>query len=109
MHAQQGWEMLISQGRGVKASQAIMAHQGSDTLIGATKEGVDNTRAVNGTWSSDGLLKLLNLPFDGMVSTEVVPRILSSASGNQQGAITGATTGHNAYPTQFYTRSSKLR
>ncbi len=37
-------------------------------------------------------LKLLDLPFDGRVSTEVVPRILSGTSRNQQGAITGATT-----------------
>ncbi len=92
MHAQQGWEMLISQGRGVKASPAIVAHQGSDMQMGATKEKADNTGAVNGTWSSDVLLKLLDLPFDGTVSIEVVPRILSGASRNQQGAITGATT-----------------
>ncbi len=92
MHAQQGWEILISQGRGVEASLAIVAHQGSDMQMGVTKERADNTGAVNGTWSSDALLKLLDLPFDGTVSTEVVPRILSGASRNQQGAITGATT-----------------
>jgi hypothetical protein len=92
MHAQQGQEMLISQGRGVEASPAIVAHQGSNTQMGATEEEADNTGAVNRTWSSDVLLELLDLPFDSMVSTEVVPRILSSASRNQQGAITGATT-----------------
>ncbi len=91
MHAQQGWEILISQGRGVEASQAIGAHQDSDTQIGATKEGADNTGVLNGTWSSDMSFELLNLPFDGTVSTEVIPRILSSASRNQQGLITGAT------------------
>jgi hypothetical protein len=31
MHAQQGQEMLLSQGKGVKALPAIVAHQGSNT------------------------------------------------------------------------------
>jgi hypothetical protein len=92
MHAQQGWEMLISQGRGVEASQAIGAHQGLDTQMGETKEGAENTRAVNGSWSLDVLLGLLDLSYDGTVSTEVFPRILTGASGNQQGIITGAMT-----------------
>jgi hypothetical protein len=60
--------------------------------MGGTKEGADNTGVVNGTWSSDVLLELLDLPFDSTVSTEVVLRILSGASGNQQGASTGAMT-----------------
>ncbi len=82
--------MLISQGTGVEASPTIMAHQGSNTQMGATKEGADNTGVVNGTWSSDVLLELLDLLFDGTSSTEVIPRILSGASGNHQGASTGA-------------------
>ncbi len=49
MHAQQGWKMLINQGRGVEATLAIVAYQGSDTQMGAPKEGADNTGAVNGT------------------------------------------------------------
>jgi hypothetical protein len=65
MHAQQGWEMLLSQGKGVEASPAIVAHQGFNTKMGATKEGADNPGAVNGTQSSDVLLELLDLPFDG--------------------------------------------
>ena len=60
--------------------------------MGATKEGADNTGAVNRTWSSDMLLKSINLLFDGRVSTEVVSRILSGASRNQQGVITGERT-----------------
>jgi hypothetical protein len=84
--------MLISQGRGVKALYAIGAHQGSDAKMGATKEGSDNTGAVSGSWSSDVLLELLDLSYDGTGSTEVVPMILSGASGNQQGVITGVTT-----------------
>ncbi len=91
MHAQQGQEMLLSQGKGAEASPAIAAHQGSATQMGATKEGADNTGAVNRTWLSDVLLELFVLPLDGMLSTEVVPRILPSLSGNQQGASTGAT------------------
>jgi hypothetical protein len=90
MHAQQGQEMLLGQGKGVEALPAIVAHQGSDTQMGAIEEGADNTGAVNWTWSSDVLLKLLNLPFDGTLSTEVVPGILSGASVNQQGASTRA-------------------
>ncbi len=91
-HAQQGRETLISQGRGVEASRAIVAHHGSNMQMGVTKEGADNTGAVNGTWSFDMPLKLLNLPFDGTESTEVNPRIVSGASRNQQCAITGART-----------------
>ncbi len=37
-------------------------------------------------------LKLLDLPFKGTLSTEVISRILPGASGNQQGASTGTTT-----------------
>ncbi len=51
MHAQQGCEMLISQGRGAKAPHAINAHQGSNMQMGATDKGVNNTGAVNGSWS----------------------------------------------------------
>jgi hypothetical protein len=90
MHAQQGWEVLFSQGKVVKASLTIAAQQPLDTQMGATEEGADITGVENGTWSSDVLLELLNLPFDGMLSTKVFPRILSSASGNQQGASTEA-------------------
>jgi hypothetical protein len=57
MHAQQGWEVLLSQGKVVKASPIIADHQGSDTQMGAIKEGAEITGAVNGTWSSDVLLK----------------------------------------------------
>jgi hypothetical protein len=92
MHAQQGQEILLSQKKGVEASPAIVAQQGFDTQLGATEEGADNIGGVNGTWSSDVLLELLNLPFGSMLSSEVIPNILPSASGNQLGASTGATT-----------------
>jgi hypothetical protein len=90
MHAQQGQEMLLSQEKGINASPAITAPQGSNTQMGATKEGADNTGAFNGTWSSDVLLKLLDLPFDSTLSTEVILRILPGASRNQQGTSTEA-------------------
>jgi hypothetical protein len=92
MHAQQGQEVLLSQGKVIKASPTIAAQQGSNTQMGATEEGADITGVVNGTWSSDVSLKLLNLLFDGTLSTKVIPRILSGASGNQQGASTEATS-----------------
>jgi hypothetical protein len=89
MHAQQGQEVLPSQIKVLKASLTIVAQQGSDTQIGATKEGVEIKGAVNR--SSDVLLELLDLPLDSTLSTKVIPRILSSASGNQQDASTEAT------------------
>jgi hypothetical protein len=58
----------------------------------ATKVEADITGAVNGTWSSDVLLKSLYLLFDGTLSTKVIPRILSGPSKNQQGTSTEATT-----------------
>jgi hypothetical protein len=61
----------------------------------ATKEGADNTRAVDGAWSSDVLLKLLELMSDSMRYMEFVPMTHSGASGNQQGANTGVTTDTN--------------
>jgi hypothetical protein len=59
--------------------------------MGAAKEGPDITGAVNRTWSSDVLLELLNLPFDGTLSTKVIPRLFPGASRNQQGTSTEAT------------------
>jgi hypothetical protein len=59
--------------------------------MGATKEGVANTGADNGTWSSGGSLELLDLLFDGMPSTTVISRTLSGASRNQQGTSTEAS------------------
>jgi hypothetical protein len=66
----------------VKASPTIGAQQGSNTQMGAIEEGVDITGVENRTWSSDVSLELLNLPFDGTLSTTVISRILSGASGN---------------------------
>ncbi len=92
MHAQQGQDVLLNQRDVVEASLTIAAQQGTNTKMGATKEGVDITGAKNGTWSSDVSLKLLDLLFDGMPSTTVISRTLSNASGNWQGTSTEATT-----------------
>ncbi len=83
--------MLLNQREVVKASPTIVAQQGTDMQMGATKEEMDITGAENGTWSSDVLLELLNLLFDGTPSTIVISRTLSGASGNKQGTSTEAT------------------
>jgi hypothetical protein len=90
MHAQQGQEVLLSQRKVLKASPTIAAQQGLDTQIGVTKEGVDITGVVNRTWFSDLSLELLDLLFDGTLSTKVIPRLLPGASINQQGTSTEA-------------------
>jgi hypothetical protein len=60
--------------------------------IGATKKGADITGAENTAWSSDMVLKLLNLPYDGTPSTTVISRTPSSASRNVQCTGTEAAT-----------------
>ncbi len=92
MHAQQGQDVLLNQREVIKASLTIAAQQGSNTQMGASEEGADITWVENGTWSSDVLLELLDLPFDSMPSTTVISRTLSGASGNQQGTSTEAKT-----------------
>jgi hypothetical protein len=92
MHAQQDWEKPVSQGGGSKALNAVRVHQGSNTEIEATKEGGDNTRAVDGALSSDVSLELLDLMSDGMGYTEFIPTTHPGAFRNQQGANTGVMT-----------------
>jgi hypothetical protein len=53
MHAQQAQDVPLNQTEVVNASPAIAARQGTDTQIGAPKEGADTTGVENGTWSSD--------------------------------------------------------
>ncbi len=55
-------------------------------------KGADITRAENRTWSSDVLLELLDLPYDGTPSTMVISRTPSGASGNWQCTSTEAAT-----------------
>jgi hypothetical protein len=83
--------MSVSQRGGIEALNAVRAHQGSDMQMEATKEGSNNTGAMDGAWSLDMSLKFLDLMYDGTGSAEFVPMTLSSASGNQQGVTTGVT------------------
>ena len=71
MHAQQAQDVPLNQMEVVNASLAIAAQQGTDTQVGAPKEGADTTGVENGTWSSDVLLVLLDLPYDSTPSTTV--------------------------------------
>jgi hypothetical protein len=68
MHAQQAQDVPLNQMEVVNASLVVAAQQGTDTKIGASKEGADTTRVENGSWSSDVLLVLLDLPYGGMPS-----------------------------------------
>ncbi len=56
------------------------------------EEGADTTGVKNGTWSSDVLLVLFDLSYDGMPSTTVMLRTPSSASGYRQRTSTEAAT-----------------
>jgi hypothetical protein len=74
MHAQQAQDVPLNQMEVVNTFLAIAAWQGTDTQIGAPEEGADTTGVENGTWSSDVLLVLLDLPYDGTPSTMVTLR-----------------------------------
>jgi hypothetical protein len=52
--------------------------------VGAHKEGADTTGVENRTWSSDVLLVLLDLPYDGTPSTTVMVDTSFGASGYQR-------------------------
>ncbi len=72
MHAHQGQEVLLNQRKVAKASPRIIAQQGTNMQMGATKKGADITGVENGSWSSDVSLELLELPFDKTPSTMVI-------------------------------------
>ncbi len=80
MHAQQAQDVLLNQMEVVNASPAIAARQGADMQVGAPEEGADTTGVENGTWSSDVLLMLLDLPYDGTPSTTVTLNTIFGAS-----------------------------
>ena len=72
MHAHQAQDVPLNQMEVINASLAIAAQQGTHTQVGAPEEGADTTGVENGTWSSDFLLMLLNLPYDGTPSPTVM-------------------------------------
>ncbi len=84
MHAQQAQDVPLNQKEVVNASLAIAAWQGTNTQVGAPEEGVDTTGVENGTWSSDVLLVLLDLPYDSTPSTTVTLETPFGASGYQR-------------------------
>jgi hypothetical protein len=81
MHAQQAEDVPLNQMEVVNTYLAIAARQGTDTQIGAPKEGADTTGVENRTWSSDVLLVLLDLPYDGTPSITVTLDTPLGASG----------------------------
>ncbi len=83
MHAQQAQDVPLNQMEVVNASPAITARQGTNTQVGAPKEGADTTGVENGTWSSDVLLMSLDLLYDGMPSTTFTLDTPFGASGYQ--------------------------
>jgi hypothetical protein len=83
MHTQQAQDVLLNQIKVVNVSPAFAARQGTDMQVGAPKEGADTTRVENGTWSSDVLLVLLDLPYDGTPSTTVTLDTPFGATGYQ--------------------------
>jgi hypothetical protein len=102
MHAQQAQDVPLNQMEVVNASLAIAARQGTDTQIGASEEGVDTTAGVeNGTWSSDVLLVLLDLPYDGTPSTMVTLDTPFGASRYQHTSTEAATDYELAQPTNI--------
>ncbi len=66
----------------INASLAIAARQGTD-MQGAPEEGADITGVENETWSSDVLLVLLGLLYDGTPSTTHTLNTPFGASGYQ--------------------------
>jgi hypothetical protein len=53
MHAQQAQDVSLNQMEVINTSLAIAAWQGTDTQLGAPKEGTDTTGVEDGIWSSD--------------------------------------------------------
>jgi hypothetical protein len=101
MHAQQAQDVPLNQMEVVNASPAIVAQQGTNMQMGASKEGADTTGVENGTWSSDVLLVLLDLPYDGRPSTTVTLRTPFGASGYQHTSMEAAADYELAQPSNI--------
>jgi hypothetical protein len=98
MHAHQTQDVPLNLMEVINAFPAIAAQQGTDTQIGASEEGAEITGVENGTWSSDVLLMLLDLPYDGTPSTTVNLRTPFGASGYQRTSMEAATDYKLAQP-----------
>jgi hypothetical protein len=69
--------------------------------IGAPKEGVDTTGVENRTLSSDVLLVLLDLPYDGRSSTTVTLDTPFGAFGYQRTSMEAETNYEHAQPSNI--------
>jgi hypothetical protein len=69
MHTQQAQDVPLNQMEVINTSPAIAAQQGTNTQVGAPKEGAGTTGVENRIWSSDVLLVSLDLLYDGTPST----------------------------------------
>jgi hypothetical protein len=101
MHAQQAQDVPLNQMEVVNASPAILARQGTNTQVGAPKEGADTTGVENGTWSSDVSLVSLDLPYDGTPSTTVTLDTPFGASGYQRTSTEAETDYEHAQPSNI--------
>ncbi len=101
MHAQQAQDVPLNQMEVVNASPAIAAWQGTDTQRGAPEEKADTTGVENGTWSSDDLLVLLDLPYDGASSTTDTLDTPFGASGYQRTSLEAETNYKHAQPSNI--------
>ncbi len=101
MHAQQAQDVPLNQKEVVNTSPAIAAQQGTDTQVGAPEEGADTTGEENGTWSSDVLLVLLDLPYDGTPSTTVMLDTLFGASRYQRTSTEAETAYKHVQPSDI--------
>jgi hypothetical protein len=101
MHAQQAQDVPLNQMEAINASLAIAARQGTDMQIGAPEEGADTTGVENGTWSSDVLLMLLDLLYDGTPSTTVTLDAPFGASGYQRTSTEAETDYKRAQPSNI--------
>ncbi len=107
MYAQQAQDVPSNQVEVVNASLAMVAQQCTKTQMGASKEGADTTGVENGTWSSDVLLMLLNLPYEGTPSTTVTLRTPFGASGYQCTSTEAATDYELAQPSNIQDVAAK--
>jgi hypothetical protein len=101
MHAQQAQDVLLNQMEVVNAPPAIAAWQGTNMQVRAPKEEADTTGVENGTWSSDVLLILFDLPYDGIPSTMVTLDTPFGASGYQHTSTETETDYKRAQPSNI--------
>ncbi len=101
MHAQQTQDVPLNQMEVVNVSLAIAARQDTNMQVGAPEKGADTTRVENGIWTSDVLLVLLNLPYEGTPSTTVTLDNPFGATGYQRTSMEAETDYKHAQPSNI--------